>query len=238
MSRNFTKLFSSITTSTIWVSPDAHLRLWVFLLAEADPKGRVWGSIPGVASAARIPLADAEAALQAFMSPDPYSRTKDAEGRRIEEIDGGWRLLNYIKYRELQDDEARQEYKRKWDREKRGHPTKSDSNPTPIRQNRTQEEEEFKTLRPSGDDHDGFGLFWTAYPRKVKRKRALQAWAKLKPDAKLLQTMLNAIEVQKRSQDWMKDGGSFIPHPTSWLNDRRWEDEQGMARIPVRRVAL
>jgi hypothetical protein len=44
------------------------------------------------------------------LAPDPDSRTKTDKGRRIEEIDGGWRLINYVKYRELQDDEERREY--------------------------------------------------------------------------------------------------------------------------------
>ena len=67
----------------------------------------MWGSIPGIASHARVPLADVDAAIKSFMGPDPYSRTKDFEGRRIEEIDGGWRLLNHGKYRGMRDDDAR-----------------------------------------------------------------------------------------------------------------------------------
>jgi hypothetical protein len=39
--------------------------------------------------------------LDCFLAPDPDSRTKDDEGRRIEEIDGGWLLLNHAKYRKM-----------------------------------------------------------------------------------------------------------------------------------------
>jgi hypothetical protein len=39
--------------------------------------------------------------LAKFLAPDPDSRTRDDEGRRIEEIDGGWSLLNHGKYRAL-----------------------------------------------------------------------------------------------------------------------------------------
>ena len=48
------------------------------------------------------------------MSPDPDSRTKDHGGRRIEEIDGGWRLLNHAKYKAIRDEEAIKESKRKY----------------------------------------------------------------------------------------------------------------------------
>jgi len=89
------------------------------MLAMADRKGRVHGSIPGLANRARVTLEECEHALSRFMSPDKYSRTHDHDGRRIEEIDGGWRLLNYAKYREMRDAEERAEYQREWVKNKR-----------------------------------------------------------------------------------------------------------------------
>lgn len=108
MSMTFTKLFSSITESTIWVE-DAHTRLvWITMLAMSDRRGRVWGSIPGLANRARVPVADCETAINKFLAPDKYSRTRtpECEGRRIVEIDGGWRLINYKKYRDIRDKET------------------------------------------------------------------------------------------------------------------------------------
>lgn len=69
----------------------------------------------------------------------------------------------------------------------------------------------------------GFNEFWTAYPRKTGKKAALKAWkaAKDKPD---IQTIIAAITAQKASQQWQKDGGQFIPHPATWLNQGRWAD--------------
>jgi hypothetical protein len=37
--------------------------------------------------------------------------------------------------------------------------------------------------------------------------------------------MVKAIEVQKKSEQWQRDNGQYIPHPSTWLNQRRWEDE-------------
>ncbi len=103
----FTKLFNSIVTSSIWREPD-HVRLvWITMLALADARGEVWASVGGLADAARVSRDQCLGALLVLSSPDPDSRTKDLEGRRIQEIDGGWILINYAKYRSYRDDENR-----------------------------------------------------------------------------------------------------------------------------------
>lgn len=84
------------------------------MLAMADAQGRVWASVPGLAKRANVPMPSAEQALTCFLSPDPHSRTEDFEGRRIEKIDGGWRLLNYAKFRAMKDSEAVLESKRRY----------------------------------------------------------------------------------------------------------------------------
>lgn len=84
------------------------------MLAMADRRGRVWASIPGLANRARVTLEEVEAALQKLLSKDKYSRTSEFEGRRIEPIDGGWRLLNHEKYRSIRDEETVKETKRNY----------------------------------------------------------------------------------------------------------------------------
>ena len=71
----------------------------------------------------------------------------------------------------------------------------------------------------------GFDEFWQAYPKKTGKGEARKAWAKIRPNAELLQQMLNAIAWQSQSEQWRKDGGQFIPMPSTWLNQQRWEDE-------------
>lgn len=82
------------------------------MLAMADRKGRIWASVPGLANRARVPVEDTEKALETFLAPDKYSRTPDHDGRRIEPIAGGWRLLNHAKYREMRDEVERAEQNR------------------------------------------------------------------------------------------------------------------------------
>ena len=119
MSVTFTKLFSSITESTIWCEPNETRIVWITMMAMADRAGRVWASIPGLANRARVPTSDCERAINTFLSPDKYSRTPQNEGRRIAPIDGGWQLLNYQKYRDLRDSESAKEAKRKWAKKNR-----------------------------------------------------------------------------------------------------------------------
>ena len=114
MGQGFTKLFASITASTIWCEPDRTRLVWITMLAMADHAGLVHASIPGLAHIANVPIEDCQIALDTFLAPDRYSRSPEHEGRRIEPIDGGWRLLNYAKFRELKDEESQREAKRKY----------------------------------------------------------------------------------------------------------------------------
>ena len=101
---SYTKLASSILTSTIWMEDDHTRIVWMALMAMADRNGEVQASIPGLANVARVPLESCRIAIEKFLSPDPYSRTKCDEGRRIEEIQGGWMLINHEQYRNLASD--------------------------------------------------------------------------------------------------------------------------------------
>lgn len=95
----YSKLFSSIVTSSIWSEDDKTLRVWFAMLAMTNANGYVEGSIPGFAHVARVTIPEMEHAIARLSSPDPYSRTPDNEGRRIEVVPGGWLILNYPTYR-------------------------------------------------------------------------------------------------------------------------------------------
>lgn len=96
----YTPLFNSIITSSIW-NEDCYTRIvWVTMLAIADSGGVVEGSVPGLAVVARVTLDECRSALAKLEAPDQYSRTPEFEGRRIEKVDGGWRILNFKKFRD------------------------------------------------------------------------------------------------------------------------------------------
>lgn len=112
MSEGFTKLFSSITDSTIWSEDNETRIVWITLLAMSDGEGYVAAAIPGIAKRANVSIQAVEAALRKFQQPDPYSRSKEHEGRRVAEVERGWFILNYRRFREIRDKEARKQQNR------------------------------------------------------------------------------------------------------------------------------
>jgi len=72
-----------------------------------------------------------------------------------------------------------------------------------------------------------FVKFWAAYPRKVGKADALRAWKRHRPP---IEQVLAALKWQVASDSWTENGGEFIPHPASYLNAGRWEDEPEQPR--------
>lgn len=72
-------------------------------------------------------------------------------------------------------------------------------------------------------NHKAFEKFWKAYPRKVGKAAAEKSWGKINPEQALIDNILASIEAHQRTEQWLDS--KFIPHPATFLNQRRWEDE-------------
>lgn len=70
-----------------------------------------------------------------------------------------------------------------------------------------------------------FLTFWKAYPKKVGKDAALKAWKKRNGTRPGIDAIIKAIEEQKRSDQWTRDSGQYIPNPATWINQGRWDDE-------------
>lgn len=70
--------------------------------------------------------------------------------------------------------------------------------------------------------NDDFEQFWSLYPKKVSRAKALESWIKHKPK---IQEVLHALSWQKASKDWFESNGKYVPYPATYLNQHRWKDE-------------
>lgn len=70
-----------------------------------------------------------------------------------------------------------------------------------------------------------FDSFWKLYPVKKGKAKAEAAWSKLKITDDLFTLITQGLARQVVCHDWTKEGGQYIPHPTTWLNGKRWEDE-------------
>lgn len=82
-----------------------------------------------------------------------------------------------------------------------------------------------KTLCTSEVDlAEAFEVFWKLYPNKKSKKDARKAWEKLKPSAELRLALMTALGDHRRSRDWTKDDGQYVPMASTWLNGERWTD--------------
>lgn len=70
-----------------------------------------------------------------------------------------------------------------------------------------------------------FDEFWAMYPNKKAKADAQKAWSKLSPNDELFKTIITALEKQKKSNDWTKETGKYVPYPATWIRGKRWQDE-------------
>jgi len=82
-----------------------------------------------------------------------------------------------------------------------------------------------KTKPASAGVRERFARFWKAYPKKRSKGQAERVFYRIDPDEQLLATMIATIERAMTSEDWLKEGGKYIPYPATWLGVRGWEDE-------------
>lgn len=67
-----------------------------------------------------------------------------------------------------------------------------------------------------------FEMFWKAYPKKTAKAYCKSIWDRKGLTAEMV---MDGLRLSIASRDWQKDGGQFIPNPSTWLNQGRWEDQ-------------
>ncbi len=87
--------------------------------------------------------------------------------------------------------------------------------PTKKRQRKPKDAPDWKPER--------FERFWEAYPKHKSKQAAIRAWDALKADDTTIRNM--ALGLMRDLQDPQWQNIQFIPHASTWLNQRRWEDE-------------
>ena len=96
---SYTKLFHRIITSSIWDEPNSTRIVWITMLAMANQDGYVGSTVKSLALLSRTTEEECRTALGVFQKPDGESRSKEHDGRRVEQVEGGWMILNHEKYR-------------------------------------------------------------------------------------------------------------------------------------------
>ena len=96
-------------------------------------------------------------------------------------------------------------------------------------QNRTEQ----NRTNMSDGEKVSFDAFWESYPRKVGKPAAARAWSGIHVNRELQSKIMVALEDHKKSKQWQKDDGQFIPHPATWLNQERWNDQLTVTKPKV-----
>ena len=117
----YCKIFQSILKSSVWIGSSKDVKiLWITMLCQKDNSGLVQSTVPGLAKDAELTIEECEKALKVLSSPDIYSgdqvRNPDSDGRRIERVPGGWKILNHQYYRNIT---SIDDQKEKWREQKR-----------------------------------------------------------------------------------------------------------------------
>lgn len=86
---------------------------------------------------------------------------------------------------------------------------------------REEKREEEKRIEDNNEVE--FAEFWALYPNKQGKPKALQSFIKARRKY-ALDVILSGLRKHIASFDWIKDGGAYIPHPTTWLNQERFND--------------
>lgn len=106
------------------------------------------------------------------------------------------------------------------------NPNLEDSTQLNTKESRT-EKRRTNNIRASSDFLDErFNRFWSEYPKRVAKPSAIKAWEKINPDDELAERIIIAVQKQKKWDQWKQDNGKYVPYPSTWLNQCRWEDEQ------------
>lgn len=96
----FVKLDTGALDSSLWSEPSDVVKVFFTMLLMCDSEGLCAATAPGIASRANLPLDKAREILEHLESPDLDDRSQVDDGRRIQRVPGGYRLTNYLKYRE------------------------------------------------------------------------------------------------------------------------------------------
>ncbi len=163
-----------------------------------------------------IPLVDAHGDASALrMLSESIDRSWPAISKYFEQVDGGMKNPRMEEVRlkaiDIYSKRVKAAESRWSDEDASGNASASATQNSKLKTQKKENSERIKRL---------FAEFYSAYPRKVSKEPARKAFAKLNPDDDLFAEIMTALESHEKT--WSDP--QFIPHPSSWINQRRWED--------------
>ena len=151
-------------------------------------------------------------------------------------------IPNWSKHQSLDQLENKKEYMREYMKEyrdkqkeltlgKTNSKTNSKTHVSSLEEERERDKEEdiYNAQKSASEPSDNlislFNVFWEEYPKKRSKGDAEKAFKAIKPSKELVMKMVDTIRLLKKTNDWKKEQGKFIPYPATWLRAKGWEDE-------------
>ena len=218
MDKGYVMIARQLVDSEIFEKPASWLKILIFLLIQAQHKpykrlkrGQCYTTYASISEACKVTRSEVDHAIRYMKKTQMLATQKATRGMVVT-------ICNYDTYQDVTVYRS---------------DSKSDTKATQTTicgdlkaTQKRQDKQEWKNDKNDNKKTTGgFDVFYKAYPKKKSKDSARRRWKAIKPNAELLETMLVAIEQQKKSEQWTKDGGQFIPHPATWLNDGGWKDE-------------
>jgi len=225
------KIFASMYEGSMVGMGPTVFAVWGYCIAKADPEEHtVILNPPLLATIIGTTQEDIEAAMMSLTSSDKHSKCPDEDGKRLVHQNGHtYFVVSHEHYRKMVSNDERRAYNREMKRRSREKHSASrdvnDMSTAPASASASDVASEGESAERGSTYTAEFQAWWKEYPRKVAKKEAYRAYKRAKQQADA-DTLLASVRQQKGWSAWVKDGGAYIPHPATWLNQGRWEDEE------------
>jgi len=220
-SDGWVKLFRKITEWE-WYQDSQMVHLFIHLVVMANHQDKKWKGVEvkrGQLLTGRKALSESTGISEKAVR-NRLNRLEEG-GEIIKKTASKFSIITICKYEDYQQEENQKGQQRASKGPAKGHKQECKERKEKDSCANAPKKEAHCTLR----NGEAFSSFWEIYPKKRDKLKARTAWDKIKPDTKLTQQILSAVSLQKKTKDWTKEDGRYIPMPTTWLNGRRWEDE-------------
>ena len=217
-----------------WWGNETAMALWLYILVNANWKDGWWDRGQEVVKRGEFITSQLKIADELHLNRrtvTKYLKLFAEEGQIELKVDNRKTLIkviNYAKYQDVPNDDAQltaqlnAQVNAQQSTQQHAQLTAQQSthNRTIINQN--------KPYKPLNQYiHQWFDEFWKAYPRKEGKQNAMKAFEKMCTNEDTYKAIMDGL--QKRVKlDWSRrpaEEKKFIPHPSSWLNQSRWNDE-------------
>jgi hypothetical protein len=235
---NWGPIFADLFCGSMCGAGPTVFSVWAYCIANGFPsKGKVRLNPVGLGAMIGTTADDVKEAIAFLCQEDPESASQECGGARLLHLSGHeYEIVNWSFYQSLVSAErrrARDRARKERERKKKtpsgankslGCPHVSEKVPHEMRRDEMKGDDTSHAHPSNGRAADDrFEEFWKLYPRKVSKKRARTAWKNM--TKKKRQAAIDAI--LEHTIVWDKQGRdmTMIPHPTTWLNQERWEDD-------------